>query len=138
MPYPFIPVLVVCGNPMKNQHTSPERVTPIRRVDGVAAGRAALARGDWEAAQLAFEQSLLTGENPEALEGLGLAAWWLDRADVVFDARERAYRLYRERDDRLGAARMAVWLAWDTGAFRGEQAIASGWLTVAGRATRCS
>jgi hypothetical protein len=64
-------------NTMKNQHTSSERVTPIRRVDGLATGRAALARGDWEAAQLAFEQSLLTGEHPEALEGLGLAAWWV-------------------------------------------------------------
>ena len=77
--------------------------------------------------------SLQTEESPEALEGLGLAAWWLDLADVVFDVRERAYRIYRERDDSLGAARMAVWLAWDTAAFRGEQAIANGWLQRAHR-----
>ena len=51
----------------------------------------------------------------------------------MFDARERAYRIYRERDDDLGAARMAVWLAWDTAAFRGEQAIANGWLQRAHR-----
>jgi LuxR family transcriptional regulator, maltose regulon positive regulatory protein len=97
------------------------------------AGRAALVRGDWPAARLAFDAALQTGDDPEALEGLGLAAWWLDLADVVFDARERAYRLYRERDDSLGAARMAVWLAWDTAAFRGEQAIANGWLQRAHR-----
>jgi LuxR family maltose regulon positive regulatory protein len=108
-------------------------VTPIRLINGLDAGRAALGRGDWQAARLAFEVSLKTDENPEALEGLGLAAWWLDLADIVFDVRERAYRIYRERDDDLGAARMAVWLAWDTAAFRGEQAVANGWLQRAHR-----
>src|SRR4249919_946420 len=92
------------------------------------AGSDALARGAWTEARDAFDAVLRDGEHPEALEGLGLAAWWLDLTDVVFDARERAYRLYRERDDSQGAARMAVWLAWDTAAFRGEQAIANGWL----------
>src|SRR4051794_891715 len=96
-------------------------------------GRAALARGDWQAARLAFDTALESEATPEALEGLGLAAWWLDLADVVFDVRERAYRIYRERDDSLGAARLAVWLAWDTAAFRGEQAIANGWLQRAHR-----
>jgi LuxR family transcriptional regulator, maltose regulon positive regulatory protein len=118
---------------VKTQDPGRERVTPIRPIDGLDAGRAALGRGDWQAGRLAFEVSLQTREHPEALEGLGLAAWWLDLADVVFDVRERAYRIYRERDDSLGAARMAVWLAWDTAAFRGEQAIASGWLQRARR-----
>ena len=110
-----------------------KRVTAPRALDGLAAGQAALGRGDWPGARVAFEHSLQTGESPEALEGLGLAAWWLDRADTVFDVRERAYRIYRERGDALGAARMAVWLAWDTAAFRGEQAIANGWLQRAQR-----
>ena len=35
----------------------------------------------------------------EALEGLALAAWWLDAGDLVFKSRERAYRLYRQRGD---------------------------------------
>jgi DNA-binding CsgD family transcriptional regulator len=118
---------------VKTQDSRSERVTPIRPLKGLDAGRAALDRGDWQAARLAFEMSLKTDENPEALEGLGLAAWWLDLADVVFDVRERAYRIYRERDDSLGAARMAVWLAWDTAAFRGEQAVANGWLQRAHR-----
>ena len=96
-------------------------------------GQAALERGDWPGAKQAFELSLQQGDDPEALEGLGLAAWWLDLAEVVFDARERAYRVYRERDDRAGAARMAVWIAWDTAAFRGEQAVANGWLQRARR-----
>src|SRR5262245_44947986 len=99
----------------------------------VEAGRAALDRGDWQGARLAFEAALQASEDPEALEGLGLSAWWLDLADVVFDARERAYRAYRERDDSLGAARLAVFLAWDAAAFRGEHAVANGWLQRARR-----
>jgi len=71
--------------------------------------------------------------SPEALEGLGTAAWWLDLADVLFDARERAYRLYLDRGDKIAAARIAVYLAWDCWAFRGEHAVASGWLQRARR-----
>jgi LuxR family maltose regulon positive regulatory protein len=108
-------------------------VSPIEPIEGLDAGRVALACGDWQTARRAFEASLQTEDNPEALEGLGLAAWWLNLADVVFDVRERAYRIYRERDDGLGAARMAIWLAWDTAAFRGEHAIANGWLQRAHR-----
>jgi DNA-binding CsgD family transcriptional regulator len=118
---------------VKPQDPLRERVTPIRPINNLAGGRAALDRGDWQAARRAFDMSLQTEETPEALEGLGLAAWWLDLSDIVFDVRERAYRIYRERDDSLGAARMAVWLAWDTAAFRGEQAIANGWLQRAHR-----
>ena len=57
------------------------------------AGRTALSRGDWQAARLAVDASLQTDEQPETLEGLALAAWWLDLAGVVFDARERALAL---------------------------------------------
>ena len=72
-------------------------------------------------------------ETGEALEGLGLAAWWLDLGDAVFDVRERAYRTYREQNNRSRAARIAMWLAWDTAAFRGEHPIATGWLQRARR-----
>src|SRR5262245_14387511 len=99
----------------------------------VDAGRAALTRGDWEEARSAFEAALAENETADALEGLALAAWWLDIADLVFDARERAYRIYHEQNNRTAAARVAVWLAWDTSAFRGEHAIATGWLQRARR-----
>jgi DNA-binding NarL/FixJ family response regulator len=96
-------------------------------------GDEALARGAWTDARTAFDAAVAAEETPEALEGLGLAAWWLDLADVVFDSRERAYRLYLGRDDRAAAARIAVWLAWDCWAFRGEHAVANGWLQRARR-----
>jgi ATP/maltotriose-dependent transcriptional regulator MalT len=99
-----------------------------QRPPDCAAGDQYLSRGAWSDARSAFESSLRERETPEALEGLALAAWWLDDADAVFDARERAYRQYSERGDRQSAARIAVWLAWDAWAFRGEHAVSNGWL----------
>jgi DNA-binding NarL/FixJ family response regulator len=90
-------------------------------------------RGAWEEARAAFQVNLAVGETPEALEQLGLAAWWLDDVALTFDARERSYRLYRERGDPRGAARLAIWLVWDYLSFRGDSAVASGWLERARR-----
>ena len=101
--------------------------------DPLAAGTEALHRGAWEEARDHFQSSLAEAETPQALEQLGLAAWWLDDAALTFDARERSYRLYREHDDPLGAARVALWLVWDYLAFRGDTAVASGWLERARR-----
>ena len=55
------------------------------------AGRASLKRGAWADARQAFEVALRHREHPDALEGLALAAWWMDASAVVFDARRRAY-----------------------------------------------
>lgn len=94
----------------------------------LAAGREALLRGDWGEARAHFEAAVALGETPEALEALGLAAWWQQNGPATFDARERAYRRYHERGDRIGAARVAHWLADDYAWFRGEPAVAGGWL----------
>ena len=83
--------------------------------------------------QSLFADSLAREETPEALEGLSWAAWWLDDAEAVFDARERAYRLYRRRGESGSAARMATWLAADQLDFRGAVAVAGGWLRRAER-----
>jgi DNA-binding NarL/FixJ family response regulator len=96
-------------------------------------GWASLRRADWAAAQSAFEESLAAGESAEALEGLSWAAWWLDDAETVFDARARAYRRYRADGDAAAAARMATWLAADELDFNGAAAVASGWLQRARR-----
>jgi DNA-binding NarL/FixJ family response regulator len=97
------------------------------------AGDEALAIGAWPEARQAYESALAVQESAEALEGLGVAAWWLDLADVVFNSRERAYRLFLDRGAHRDAARVAVWLAWDCWAFRGESAVANGWLQRARR-----
>jgi DNA-binding NarL/FixJ family response regulator len=88
---------------------------------------------DWAATRRELEASIAAGETAEAQEHLGLAAWWLDDAMLTFSARERAYALYRERGDPCGAARVAIWLVWDNLAFRGDTAVASGWLERARR-----
>jgi DNA-binding CsgD family transcriptional regulator len=92
------------------------------------AGWAALNGGDWERARASFAESLAEGETPEALEGMGWVGHMLDEDRLTFDARERAYRLYIERGDRASAARIAAWLASDCLLFRGEPAVANGWL----------
>jgi len=91
-------------------------------------GWAALSNGDWESAKASFEESLVQSETPEALEGMGWVGQMLSEDRLTFDARERAYRLYLERGEKGSAARIAAWLAADHLLFRGEPAVANGWL----------
>jgi LuxR family maltose regulon positive regulatory protein len=91
-------------------------------------GRAAMRRGEWKDAQRAFEQAIRKSPSAEAHEGLSMAGWWLDQADVVFDSRERAYLAYLDRKDTLGAARLALLIGWDYATFRGEHAVTHGWM----------
>jgi DNA-binding CsgD family transcriptional regulator len=99
----------------------------------MTAGQQALKRGAWEEARRRFTEALLATEAPEALEGLGAAAWWLEDPPAVFASRERAYRLFRERGDRRAAGRLATQLGYDYAVFRAEAAICGGWLQRAHR-----
>ena len=99
----------------------------------VDAGRDALKLGDWVEAQKVFESALASAETAEALEGLAEACWWQHDEAGTFEARERAYHLYSKRGDKPAAARMATWLALDSLEFRGEPAVANGWLQRAQR-----
>jgi ATP/maltotriose-dependent transcriptional regulator MalT len=99
----------------------------------VAHANGCLARGEWQAAREGFDRVRAQAEEPEVLEGLGLAAWWLDDAETVFDARARAYQLYRRRGDRRGAARVAMTIAMDSFHFRGQTSVARGWQRRAAR-----
>ena len=95
--------------------------------EAIERGGDALARGGWEEARACFERALEGSESAEAWEGLSWAAWWLEDGAGTIDAREHAYRLYREVGDLRGAARAAMWLANDHVDFRGEEAVATGW-----------
>ena len=96
-------------------------------VDRLAAGGAALERGDWAGARAEFEAAVAEGESAEALEGLGRACFLLDDLDASVRAWERGYRLCRERGDGRGAARLACALARQA-AQRGEEAVYNGWI----------
>src|SRR6266498_3163302 len=96
--------------------------------DPVGRGWMALLAGAWQEARTAFEEALKRGETPEALDGLAGAAGWLDDGATALSARERAYRLFLQRGDREPAARVAFNMALDVLSFRGDPAVASGWI----------
>jgi LuxR family transcriptional regulator, maltose regulon positive regulatory protein len=96
-------------------------------------GWQALARTEWERGRTLFEAAAERDESAEALEGLSLAAWWLDDAETMFSTRERAYRLYRRDGDVLSAGRLATLFGIDYFSFRGEPAIGNGWFRRAHR-----
>ena len=109
------------------------RIAPVRPPDQLTTGRAALERGAWRDARRAFQAVLAREERPDALEGLGLAAWWLDAADSRVQVARAGVPALSRAGDRAAAARVAVWLAWDSAAFRGEAHVANGWLQRARR-----
>jgi LuxR family maltose regulon positive regulatory protein len=96
-------------------------------------GWQALARTEWDRARSLFEAAVDQDESAEALEGLSLAAWWLDDGETMFATRERAYRLYRRAGDLRSAGRLATLLGIDYFSFRGEAAIGNGWFRRAHR-----
>jgi ATP/maltotriose-dependent transcriptional regulator MalT len=116
---------------------APERTLPAALdcspPDPVQAGRDALARGAWPEALDCFKSALDGDVTPEALEGFGMASWWLEDNPTAISSREEAYRAYRRRQDRAGAARMAAWLANDYADYKGELAVANGWIRLAER-----
>ncbi|TCC57965.1 helix-turn-helix transcriptional regulator [Kribbella pittospori] len=101
--------------------------------EAVEAGRAALSQGAWLVARAQFEGALEVSATPEAFEGLSWATWWLEDAAACLEAREQAYRLYRQAGDARGAARMALWLGDDHNEFYGAGAVAEGWFNRAAR-----
>lgn len=97
-------------------------------LDRIDAGQRALDAGEWDRARELFRAALDDEDVPEAWEGLGWAGWWLNLGEATIAAREAAYRLYRARDDRVGAGRVAAWLAADHREYRGDEAVGNGWL----------
>jgi DNA-binding CsgD family transcriptional regulator len=98
----------------------------------------ALARADWPAAKRLFSEALADDETPEAFEGLGAAAFFLDEVGLMVDARERAFAAYRRQERPIDAARVAISLAWDFRTVRGQRAISDGWLARARRLLEAS
>jgi len=63
--------------------------TIAARSNPLGTGEAALARGAWGDTGVGFERAREAGAGPEALEGLAMAAFFLDEAPRVFATRER-------------------------------------------------
>jgi DNA-binding CsgD family transcriptional regulator len=89
---------------------------------------AALLRGDWQAARSGFEAAVREQpDEPNALDGLGSALFWLNQLDQALRFRERAYVAF-VRDGLLGrAAWLARWLAMIYWLAYENEAAANGW-----------
>lgn len=97
------------------------------KTDLLNKGIQALAIGAWEEARESLEYALQSEESAEVREHLAWACWWLNDCHAVFQHRSRAYSLFLEKNDRLGASRTASWLGMDYLELNGEFAIANGW-----------
>ena len=101
--------------------------------EALTAGAAALERGDWRTARTAFASVLAAGESGEALDGVGLALWFLGDVAEGIASRERAFDAYVRAGRCDEAAQMAVWVSHQhLGA--GRASAARGWLERAERA----
>ncbi|HSJ22416.1 MAG TPA: LuxR C-terminal-related transcriptional regulator [Nocardioidaceae bacterium] len=100
---------------------------PETRPQPVEDGRTALRSGQWQEARRRFEAGGAGGD-PEALEGLAWACWWLSDERALFAAREAAYRGWSAAGRPVDAARVATWLGTDSFDFRGDAAVGLGWL----------
>ena len=89
--------------------------------------------GEWARVRDRFAVVLDRAKPGGSLEELGWAGWWLADERLTLNARERAYRHYRAARDAAGAGRVATWLAADLREFRGDDALARGWLQRAHR-----
>ena len=96
-------------------------------------GTAALEAGRWEEARAAFAAALAERETPEALDGMGVALWWLGETRASIAHTERAYAGFRRASDAVAAAvaAMSLCLTWISNF--DNHAAAGGWLARAER-----
>jgi hypothetical protein len=65
----------------------PTPADTVATQEALTAGWEALAVTDWEGARASFEAAMAKAPTAEALEGRSHAAWWLDDAETMFEAR---------------------------------------------------
>ena len=101
-------------------------------MEGIEAGWRHFAGADWAAARDAFAGALGDDPDPEALDGLGQALWWLGEREAGVERRREAYAAHRRRGHALPAARLAIYLAGEA-RIDGREPAAAGWLARARR-----
>jgi DNA-binding NarL/FixJ family response regulator len=99
----------------------------VERSPGTKAARETVRTGPWR--QLYDQLAVRDPADLDAweLEALAEAAWWLCRTGESIAARHRAHTAFRRAGDGRGAARTAARLFHEH-FYRGEQAVAVGWL----------
>ncbi len=94
----------------------------------LVAGREALAAGEWSSARRLFEAALEREEAAEALAGLSDALWWVGESEAAVRSGERAYALFRRRQEPVQAALAALALYFLYRISFGNTAASRGWL----------
>jgi DNA-binding NarL/FixJ family response regulator len=97
--------------------------------DQLVAGWSALAGGEWAGARHRFEAALSVEETADALDGLGLALWWLNDPDTALELRARAFARLRHDGRDTEAATVAIWLARQHRSLYRRGELANGWLS---------
>jgi DNA-binding CsgD family transcriptional regulator len=88
---------------------------------------------DWQGASDAFRAALdATPGDPDALDALGQARWWLGERDAAIEHRREAFAGYRRAGATRDAARLAIYLAGEH-RIDGQAAAANGWIARARR-----
>ncbi len=99
----------------------------------VARGWELFGLADWQGARDAFQSALDAAPgDPDALDGLGQACWWLGERDVAIEHRREAFSGYRGAGASRDAARLAIYLAGEH-RIDGQAAAANGWIARARR-----
>ena len=101
--------------------------------DHLATGTAALEAGRWEEARAAFAAALAERETPQALDGMGVALWWLGETRASVAHTERAYAGFRRAGEAVPAAVAAISLCVTWISNFDNAAAAGGWLARAER-----
>ena len=109
-----------------------DHVVMTEMIDRIAEGRVALEAADWLAARAAFEEALAVDPSAEALDGFGLAVWFLGDLRAGVEYRERSFEAYVREGNCDRAARIAVWIA-NQYMISGRASAAGGWLARAER-----
>ncbi len=102
-------------------------------MDRRSAGWECFAEADWAGARDAFSAALSESPgDPEALDGLGQALWWLGERDAGIERRREAYAIYARARRAGDAGRLATYLAGEC-RIDGREAESAGWFARAQR-----
>jgi hypothetical protein len=87
-----------------------------------------LSAGAWADAWASFQEAVGQERSPEALFGLGVAAWWLGDTEAALSSWEDSYTVSMGREDLERAVFSAVYLCLGYEMSLGNEAIATAWV----------
>ncbi|MDQ2942739.1 MAG: hypothetical protein M3R21_03610, partial [Candidatus Dormibacteraeota bacterium] len=83
---------------------------------------------DWAIEQAEHEAAIAAGGGGEAYQGLAIALFWQNDVSGALRAMEQAYVRFRRGADHGRSAWAAFWLGGQYLRYRGNQAVAAGWI----------